>query len=199
VGQLHADRDGEVLDLQVIAGQTVAVVQRLGTIGRVAGGGASLKAVSYFAPADARRLRNGMPVEVAPQWNQRSRFGGIVGKVLQVNTLPATEEDISTTIGNPQTGTGSLCTVRPATGGGEPEGWREPWRMQRRTPEGSAPPIKGSPPPRSAHQRWTSMGGEPGPDPWRSGPWRGLRLRRPFRAQRERGLRASRATSERHK
>ncbi len=38
VGQLHADRDGEVLDLQVIAGQTVAVVQRLGTIGRVAGG-----------------------------------------------------------------------------------------------------------------------------------------------------------------
>ena len=64
MGQLHADRDGEVLDLQVIAGQTVAVVQRLGTFGRVAGGGASLKAVSYFAPADARRLRNGMPVEV---------------------------------------------------------------------------------------------------------------------------------------
>jgi HlyD family secretion protein len=101
-GQLHADRDGEVLDLQVIVGQTVAVGQRLGTIGRMASGGSSLKAVSYFAPADARRLRNGMPVEVVPQWNQRSRFGGIVGKVRQVNTLPATEEDISTTIGNPQ-------------------------------------------------------------------------------------------------
>ena len=43
-----------------------------------------------------------MPAEVVPQWNQRSRFGGIVGKVLQVNTLPATEEDIFTTIGNPQ-------------------------------------------------------------------------------------------------
>lgn len=93
-----------MLDLQVIAGQTVAVVQRLGTIGRVAGGGASLKAVSYFAPADARRLRNGIPVEMVPQWNQRSRFGGIVGKVRQLNTLPATEEDIFTTIGNPQTG-----------------------------------------------------------------------------------------------
>lgn len=100
-GQLHADRDGEVLDLQVIPGQTVAVGQRLGTIGRLASG-ASLQAVSYFAPADARRLRSGMPVEVVPQWNQRSRFGGIVGKVQQVNTLPATEEDISTTIGNPQ-------------------------------------------------------------------------------------------------
>jgi len=101
-GRLHADRDGEVLDLQVITGQTVAVGQRLGTIGRLAAGGVPLKAVSYFAPADARRLRNGMPVEVVPQWNQRSRFGGIVGKVRQVNTLPATEEDISTTIGNPQ-------------------------------------------------------------------------------------------------
>ena len=101
-GQLHADRDGELLDLQVITGQTVAVGQRLGTIGRLAGGEVPLKAVSYFAPADARRLRSGMPVEVVPQWNQRSRFGGIVGKVRQVNTLPATEEDISTTIGNPQ-------------------------------------------------------------------------------------------------
>jgi HlyD family secretion protein len=43
-----------------------------------------------------------MPVEVVPHWNQRSRFGGIVGKVRQLNTLPATEEDIFTTIGNPQ-------------------------------------------------------------------------------------------------
>ena len=100
-GKLHADRDGQVLDVQVIPGQTVAVGQRLGTIGRLANG-APLQAVSYFSPADARRLRNGMPVEVVPQWNQRSRFGGIVGKVRQVNTLPATEEDISTTIGNPQ-------------------------------------------------------------------------------------------------
>jgi len=29
------------------------------------------------------------------------------------------------------------------------------------------PPIKGSPPPCSAHQRRTSKPGEPGPDPWR--------------------------------
>ena len=43
-----------------------------------------------------------MPVEVVPHWNQRSRFGGIVGKVRQLNTLAATEEVIFTTIGNPQ-------------------------------------------------------------------------------------------------
>jgi len=43
---------------------------------------------------------------------------------------------------------------------------------KRRTPEGSVPPIKGSPPtcsapPCSARQHRRSKGGEPGPDPWR--------------------------------
>ena len=104
-GNVVAERDGTVLDLQVIQGQTVGTGQRLGTIGRSQQPNASdrpLKAVAYFAPGDARRLTPGLPVEVVPQWNQRGRFGGIVGKVSQVLTLPATEDDVSTTIGNPQ-------------------------------------------------------------------------------------------------
>ena len=105
-GQVLADRDGTVLDLQVIQGQTVATGQRLGTLGRTAAPSGDqaplLRAVAYFAPADARRLPAGLPVEVVPLWDQRGRFGGIVGKVTQVLALPATEEDISTTIGNPQ-------------------------------------------------------------------------------------------------
>jgi HlyD family secretion protein len=104
-GRVLADRDGTVLDLQVIQGQTVATGQRLGTLGRSASVGQGeprLRAVAYFAPADARRLPVGLPVEVVPLWDQRGRFGGIVGKVIQVLPLPATEEDISTTIGNPQ-------------------------------------------------------------------------------------------------
>ena len=104
-GKVIAERDGTVLDLQVIPGQTVGTGQRLGTIGRPEQPDARerpLKAVAYFAPADARRLPLGIPVEVVPLWNQRGRFGGIVGKVTQVLTLPATEEDISTTVGNPQ-------------------------------------------------------------------------------------------------
>jgi HlyD family secretion protein len=105
-GTVLAERDGIVLDLQVIPGQTVSTGQRLGTIGRSDPPGAAaaqpLKAVAYFAPADARRLPLGLPVEVVPQWDQRGRFGGIVGRVRQVLTLPATEDDISTTTGNPQ-------------------------------------------------------------------------------------------------
>ncbi|WP_413324986.1 NHLP bacteriocin system secretion protein [Synechococcus sp. MIT S9503] len=108
-GTVTAVRSGTVLDLQVIQGQTVKTGDRLGTIGRssrppkdVSATGGDLIAVSYFSPADARRLPVGLPVEVVPLWNQRGRFGGIVGKVRSVLTLPATQEDISTTIGNNQ-------------------------------------------------------------------------------------------------
>ena len=108
-GTVTAVRSGTVLDLQVIQGQTVKTSDRLGTIGRssrppkdVSATGGDLIAVSYFSPADARRLPIGLPVEVVPLWNQRGRFGGIVGKVRSVLTLPATQEDISTTIGNNQ-------------------------------------------------------------------------------------------------
>ena len=104
-GKVLAERDGTMLDLQVIPGQTVGTGQRLGTIGRPEQPSAKdrpLRAVAYFSPADARRLPLGLPVEVVPLWNQRGRFGGIVGKVKQVLTLPATEDDISTTVGNQQ-------------------------------------------------------------------------------------------------
>jgi HlyD family secretion protein len=104
-GRVVAERDGHILDLQVIEGQTVAVGQRLGTIGhpeRPGGGADLLRAVAYFAPADARRLPIGLPVEVVPMWNQRARFGGITGRVSEVLSLPATLEDVSTTTGNPQ-------------------------------------------------------------------------------------------------
>jgi|TARA_Y100000589_G_scaffold133991_1_gene127991 HlyD family secretion protein len=108
-GNVTAVRNGTVLDLQVIQGQTVKTGDRLGTIGRNSSPpkdsnktGGDLIAVSYFPPADARRLPVGLPVEVVPLWNQRGRFGGIVGRVRSVLTLPATQEDISTTIGNNQ-------------------------------------------------------------------------------------------------
>ncbi|OUT74501.1 MAG: NHLP bacteriocin system secretion protein [Synechococcus sp. TMED19] len=104
-GTVVAGRDGHVLDLQVIPGQTVKLQDRLGTIGNLAKTttkAPDLKAVAYYSPADARRLPLGLPVEVVPQWKQRGRFGGIVGKVSSVLTLPSTEEDVATTTGNPE-------------------------------------------------------------------------------------------------
>ena len=99
-GTLLADRDGRLLDLQVVRGQTVKPGERLGTLG--SRNGAALQAVAYFAPADARRLRTGLAMEVVPDWNERGRFGGIRGRVRRVSLLPATREDVNTTMGNPQ-------------------------------------------------------------------------------------------------
>ncbi len=99
-GTLLADRDGRILDLQVVRGQTVKAGQRLGTLGGQQGD--PLLAVAYFPPADARRLQVGLPVEVVPDWNERGRFGGIFGRVQRVSVLPATREDVDTTMGSPQ-------------------------------------------------------------------------------------------------
>jgi len=104
-GHLSAKRDGRILDLQVIRGQTVKPGQRLGTIGArtttAPSRSAGLRAIAYFKPADARRLQSGQGIEVVPDWQQRGRFGGIEGVVQQVSLLPATPEDIDTTMGNP--------------------------------------------------------------------------------------------------
>ncbi|MCP9899641.1 NHLP bacteriocin system secretion protein [Cyanobium sp. Cruz CV13-4-11] len=100
-GSLSATRDGRLLDLQVVRGQTVKAGQRLGTLGGPEAG-QTLQAVAYFAPADARRLRPGLAMEVVPDWNERGRFGGIRGRVVNVTLLPATREDVNTTMGNPQ-------------------------------------------------------------------------------------------------
>ena len=99
-GTLLADRPGQILDLQVVRGQTVKPGQRLGTLGGKRGD--TLFAVAYFPPADARRLPIGLPMEVVPDWNERGRFGGLLGQVQRVSLLPATREDVDTTMGNPQ-------------------------------------------------------------------------------------------------
>lgn len=79
-GNLSAKRDGSILDLQVIKGQTVKPGQRLGTIGArsttAQTSATGLRAIAYFRPADARRLQSGQGIEVVPDWQQRGRFGG---------------------------------------------------------------------------------------------------------------------------
>ncbi|MBD2718379.1 NHLP bacteriocin system secretion protein [Synechococcus sp. FACHB-909] len=144
-GTLTATRDGRLLDLQVVRGQTVKPGQRLGTLGspradrgNADGGGQALQAVAYFAPADARRLRPGLAMEVVPDWNERGRFGGIRGRVRNINLLPATREDVNTTMGNPQLAEALVrngpvmrteIALLPTAGGSGRDGYR--WTLSR--------------------------------------------------------------------
>ncbi|WP_216920113.1 NHLP bacteriocin system secretion protein [Synechococcus sp. CCAP 1479/9] len=144
-GTLTATRDGRLLDLQVVRGQTVKPGQRLGTLGspradrgNADGGSQALQAVAYFAPADARRLRTGLAMEVVPDWNERGRFGGIRGRVRRINLLPATREDVNTTMGNPQLAEALVrngpvmrteIALLPTAGGSGLDGYR--WTLSR--------------------------------------------------------------------
>ena len=106
-GNLTAKRDGTILDLVVVRGQTVKPGQRLGTLGAPSTTATTgqqptaRQAIAYFHPADARRLQRGQGIEVVPDWQERGRFGGIQGLIERVSLLPATPEDINTTLGNP--------------------------------------------------------------------------------------------------
>ena len=102
-----------------------------------------------------------MPVEVVPQWNQRSCFGGFMGKVRQLNTLPATEEDIFTTIGTPQTGLDPyalsampLVALNQKDGGNHGASNAGPRRVPRRRSRARHRPVR---PTSAGHQRAASL------------------------------------------
>ncbi len=97
--QILSDYTGQILDLTINPGQFVTAGTRLGTIGqdRV---DQPLRGITFFAIADAKRIRPGMAIEITPDIESRERYGGILGQVTSVATLPATEADISRLIGN---------------------------------------------------------------------------------------------------
>ena len=142
------------------------------------------------APPAGPRHRHGPNAPAPPVRSAAHQLGSRRSRPAQGRTAPSA----------PQAGAGSLCTDRQTTGGGEPEERREPWRKQTQDPGGfraadqglATAPFCASAPDTNKRRAW--------PRPLaRRGPWRGLRQRRPFRAQREQGLRGSRGTPERHK
>jgi HlyD family secretion protein len=77
-------------------------------------------------------------MEVVPDWNERGRFGGIRGRVRRINLLPATREDVNTTMGNPQLAEALVrngpvmrteIALLPTAGGSGLDGYR--WTLSR--------------------------------------------------------------------
>jgi HlyD family secretion protein len=67
-------------------------------------------AVAYFRVEDGKRIREGLPMRVAPASVERERHGSILGAVLTVSTYPVTTEAAATQIGD-------LDTARYLIGG----------------------------------------------------------------------------------
>jgi len=97
--EVLAPRSGTLLSWAVTPGEAVAPGQRIASLG-APDGKASRTAIAVFTQADASRLRPGMEIELAPQFQSRNDYGGsaarygrIAGKIVSLSpsslNLPA--------------------------------------------------------------------------------------------------------------
>lgn len=91
---------GRVTEIYVVAGQVVSPGARLFTL-HLDDAASSLVSISYFPVKDGKKIAPGMAIQVTPDTVERSRFGGIAGRVLSVSPLPVTKEGAASTVGNP--------------------------------------------------------------------------------------------------
>ena len=97
--QIISTQVGCIIELNASLGQVLESGTRLGYLQTTAEKPA-LKSLSYLAVKDGKRIKAGMTMIITPDTIQRERFGGIIGQVEKVATLPSTREGILAAIGN---------------------------------------------------------------------------------------------------
>ncbi|XGV94303.1 MAG: NHLP bacteriocin system secretion protein (plasmid) [Leptolyngbya sp. BL-A-14] len=93
---------GRVEEIAVKPGQVVAPGSNIATLNAETPSD-KLVSVTYFTVQDGKRIKTGMPVQVTPSTVKRERFGGIMGSVTSVSSLPATPQGALVLIGNEET------------------------------------------------------------------------------------------------
>lgn len=110
---------GDIVEFKVNAGEVVekgaALFSLLPSRDAVAAAakGSDLLAVIYVPPNDGKKVRPGMPVQIAPTTVKREEYGFILGKVKTVAEIPSTAEGMMRTLKN-------LQLVQSLSGGGAP-------------------------------------------------------------------------------
>ena len=103
--------DGIVAELKVNGGEIVERGTPLMTLvpidpevdaGSRVGPAVPLVATLYVSPADGKRIRPGMRVEVQPSTAKREEFGFIIARVTSVSELPSTQEGMQRSLKNRQ-------------------------------------------------------------------------------------------------
>lgn len=97
--KLVGQYNGRVLEVAAVPGQAINAGTRLASI-ETDNPKAKMVSVIYFDNKDGKQVKPGMTVQVTPSMVKRERYGGIVGKVTQVNPFPVTNEDIAAIVGN---------------------------------------------------------------------------------------------------
>lgn len=99
-GDIVSRYSGRVAEVFAAEGQVLTAGSRLISL-NVQGPDSGMMSVSYFPVKDGKKIQPGMAVQVVPDNIERSRFGGIVAKVVSVSALPVTKEGAINTVGNP--------------------------------------------------------------------------------------------------
>lgn len=96
---LVSPHDGAVVEVLAARGDTVVPNQPVLSVEQA---GAALEAVVYLPPlSEAKLIRPGMPVQIAPSTARKERYGYLVGKVTAVAKYPATEQGMLALVNNP--------------------------------------------------------------------------------------------------
>ncbi|WP_016953686.1 NHLP bacteriocin system secretion protein [Anabaena sp. PCC 7108] len=90
---------GCIIEMNATLGQVVQPGTKLGYL-QIAGQNRTITGIGYLAVKDGKRIKPGMKIAITPDTVQRERFGGILGQVTQVSSLPITKEGILSAIGN---------------------------------------------------------------------------------------------------
>ena len=115
-GDIVSNYSGKVAEVFAAEGQVLTSGSRLLSLNMQDPSSAMLS-VSYFPAKDGKNIQPGMAVQVIPDNVERSRFGGILAKVISVSPLPVTREGALNTVGNAEmvqallTGPGSWVEV----------------------------------------------------------------------------------------
>ncbi|MEL6462361.1 MAG: NHLP bacteriocin system secretion protein [Cyanobacteria bacterium J06621_15] len=92
---------GCILEITATVGQYLQPGTRLGTL-QISKEVNDSKSVAYFAVADGKKIKPRMRILITPDTVKRTRFGGIVGEVVEVSPFPVTYEGATSVVGNPE-------------------------------------------------------------------------------------------------
>ena len=99
--QILSPQDGCLVELTAIPGQVVQPGMKLATF-RVGTDEEKTLGIAYFPIKDGKKIKAKMPISITPDTVQRERFGGILGEVTNVSSLPVTKEGAMSVIGHPE-------------------------------------------------------------------------------------------------
>jgi HlyD family secretion protein len=114
--RIVAERAGRIMEVSTTVGDFLAPGDRIASMS-LSGDDSPFECLVYFTVRDGKRLDPGMPIQVTPDTVERERFGGIVGSVDWISSLPVSLAEAESMVGNRQvaeqlTAGGYLIQVR---------------------------------------------------------------------------------------